>query len=335
MVRKSDVALYAAKHPEKTTVLENGKLQFTETGMEFPPDANTTTLNAYAGGRAYRRAIAKAVNDAYDFSVHLPYIVPHKFRNERHFLFCTLTQKTIPRSKETVLNHVEGKRFKRRLAEAEKAKSERERIAQRRKEAKARTKENKKSRTVDVDENEDGSDVDEGQDMSDEGDVLEGILSSEDDAEMDEGSLHEEPSEIEGRAVTKPQKSCSPDENGDDQNQILHSKIDQKEIFWTRGRLEQTKIEDSSDDGDEWVQKKGERGNNPARRKSRGIAAVRSVTPATAEKDDDDLEPVASEKSGHNRGKRGRSGQSAVPKKVRRSSQRRKITRVAKTSLET
>ncbi|CAN8063080.1 unnamed protein product [Agarophyton chilense] len=120
MMPKSDVVRYAGQHPSTTTLLPSGKLRFTQTGMEFPAHADTKTLKVYARGRAYRRALVKKMNEGYDFEQHLPYIVPHKYRDKKHFLYCTLTNKTLPRQKDVVLNHTNGRRFKRRYEEAEK-----------------------------------------------------------------------------------------------------------------------------------------------------------------------------------------------------------------------
>lgn len=77
----------------------------------FPPRPHPTVLNAYLSGRSYRRALANLENDAYDFSAHQPYIVPHQHRDEKHFLYCTFTKATLPRQTHTVQNHVPSKRF--------------------------------------------------------------------------------------------------------------------------------------------------------------------------------------------------------------------------------
>eukprot|EP00177_Eucheuma_denticulatum_P003646 GFKZ01006607.1.p1 GENE.GFKZ01006607.1~~GFKZ01006607.1.p1 ORF type:complete len:308 (-),score=62.22 GFKZ01006607.1:804-1727(-) len=121
MVTQSDVARFASENQAITKLLENGKLQFSKTGMEFPANAKYQVLKAYGSGRAYRRAIWARENASYDFAQHEPHIVPHKFRNGDHFLFCTLTKSTIPRRKESVEKHIAGKKFRKRLKEAENA----------------------------------------------------------------------------------------------------------------------------------------------------------------------------------------------------------------------
>lgn len=125
MVSQSDVARFALQNQAITKLLANGKLQFSRTGMEFPANAKYQVLEAYAGGRAYRRAIWALENKSYDFAQHEPYIVPHKYRKGDHFLFCKLTNSTIPRRKDSVEKHVAGKKFRKRLKAVENAQRER------------------------------------------------------------------------------------------------------------------------------------------------------------------------------------------------------------------
>lgn len=236
MVSLSDVARYAAANPETTKLLESGKLQFTKTGQEFPSTASQAILNAYATGRAYRRAIESRANEAYDFSQHQPHIVPHKHRDENHFLYCTLTSSTLPKTKDVVEKHVSGKRFLRRLKEFEQAKKKREELEQARKEKRERAKRKDKSGS--------GKNTQDGE-GEDKPDVLAGVLS---ESESDEDGEPSEESDEEAQMVDVEQAKNT-DEAEDEE---------EESAFWTRGRSQVVGMDDDDenvDDDDEWEEK--------------------------------------------------------------------------------
>lgn len=113
MSEKSDVILFAESHTDDTELLENGKLRFCLTGMEFSPTTPRSLLEAYANGRAMKRA----KNQDHDYSCYLPHIVAHKLKDPSYFLYCRLTNTTIPKIPEKVQGHVNGRRFRAKLAD--------------------------------------------------------------------------------------------------------------------------------------------------------------------------------------------------------------------------
>lgn len=126
MVSQSAIAKYAADNPRTTTLLANGRLKFVYSGMEFSADTPLTALVAYEKGRAYRRAVNRQDAEQMDITEFAPYLMPHKILNERHFLYCTLTKKTVPRLRHKVNEHVSGKRFKKLREEAVRQREEEE-----------------------------------------------------------------------------------------------------------------------------------------------------------------------------------------------------------------
>lgn len=112
MGAKSDVVLFAESHKDDTELLESGKLRFRLTGMEFSATTPHKVLDAYARGRAIKRA----KNQEHDYSCYLPHIIGHKFKNPSYFLYCKLTNTTLPKIPDKVQGHVNGKRYRARLA---------------------------------------------------------------------------------------------------------------------------------------------------------------------------------------------------------------------------
>lgn len=233
--KKTDVEKYVAEHYETTELLETGKLRFTLTGMEFPRTADMTLLQAYAEGRSMRRAQQASKNLEYDFTQHLPFIIPHREYNPKYFLYCVLTFKTVRRTPEAVRRHVAGKRFARLFAAKQK---KREAYIKRRdkalkwrefekkgkgkgkgkKEGEGKKDANGKDGQVAVtDANGDDADIEEAAadiqeaDADGEGDVLDGIEMTddenedEDDGEDDDGEVDDmsvEDGETEPKADT-------------------------------------------------------------------------------------------------------------------------------------
>lgn len=251
---QSDVKKYASEHPETTKLLDSGKLQFTQTGMEFPSTATNATLVAYATGRAYRRALWARENEAYDFTQHEPWIVGHKHRDEKHFLYCTLTNKTLPRRKDCVEGHVNGKKFKRRQKEVVEAKERKKEQEQRRRE---KIKRGKQRQREEQKEEEDKKDTEQEMGENEQGgeDVLAGILDSDQEMEENEsGSGDEDDQTVQKRNVIrmKQDKARKQDATEDEGN-----------VFWTRGRGSKKSSEYDSDDdkmndNEEWDKSVGE-----------------------------------------------------------------------------
>lgn len=113
MSEKSDVILFAESHTDDTELLENGKLRFCLTGMEFSPTTPRSLLEAHANGRAMKRA----KNQDHDYSCYLPHIVAHKLKDPSYFLYCRLTNTTIPKIPEKIRGHVNGRRYRAKLAD--------------------------------------------------------------------------------------------------------------------------------------------------------------------------------------------------------------------------
>ena len=77
-----------------------------------PPRADI--VQQYLSSTALRRAREWGT---FDYTIYLPYIVPHK--EDQKKLFCTLTKEVLHKIPEKIKNHVNGKRFIRLKAEAD------------------------------------------------------------------------------------------------------------------------------------------------------------------------------------------------------------------------
>lgn len=322
---QSDVARYAAEYSSTTKLLANGKLQFLQTGMEFAAATPRSVLEAYAGGRAYKRALELRASESYNFAQHEPYIVPHKHRDEKHFLFCKLTNSTLPRRKDIVIGHVNGKRFRRRLKEAGEKRAELERIEAKRKEKREKAKEAGKKKRVHAEGN-DQNGTEGGENEAQ--DVLEGILSDDDDA-MGDGEK---------------EASAEDEEMGDagrdkiDELEKMDEEEGEENVFWTRGQQQRllTDNKDQDDiDGDEGGDKvklvPQSTPKVPATRKSARLAkSSKRVAPSPFIEMDQDgnvdnrEKPAKSAEAESVAGKRTRPEK--VPKKVRRPRQRRRAS---------
>ncbi|EAR88431.1 surfeit locus protein (macronuclear) [Tetrahymena thermophila SB210] len=100
-------------------ILENGKIRCKLTNHEMNPDVSK--YNEYIKSKGYQKAIEKD----FDFDQYKPHIVPFKGAEE-HFLWCHLTQTKVPRMKNVILRHVEGKKYQRLLSLFNQKKQERE-----------------------------------------------------------------------------------------------------------------------------------------------------------------------------------------------------------------
>ncbi|KAL4488016.1 hypothetical protein ABPG72_009354 [Tetrahymena utriculariae] len=100
-------------------ILENGKIRCKLTNHEMNPDV--AKYNEYIKSKGYQKAIEKD----FDFDQYKPHIVPFKGAEE-HFLWCHLTQTKVPKMKNVILRHVEGKKYQRLLSLFNQKKQERE-----------------------------------------------------------------------------------------------------------------------------------------------------------------------------------------------------------------
>ncbi|PXF46672.1 Surfeit locus protein 2 [Gracilariopsis chorda] len=230
MLPTSEAAMYAKEHPDSTTLLPNGKIRFIQTGMEFPANVQTSALKAYVDGKAFRRAVAKKINDAYEFDQHVPYIIPHPHKDKKHFLYCTLTGCTLPRSRDVLVNHTNGKRFKRRFQEAEKKRLEREQRELKKKQKKKKKKKKKKKTEGGAEGgNKDDEPMDDG---TKENDVLDGILSSDDesaDSSDDEGEGKEEDETFWTRGKQRTEAPSDEDQIMEDEDDFQREQKGQQE----------------------------------------------------------------------------------------------------------
>ena len=136
-----DCSAFIAAHDD-AELLESGKVRCKVTGHEMPQ--RLALLEQYWAGSKYANAKKRA---AYDFAQHEPWIVAHK--KSATLLYCTLTKSPVSKEAKAVQGHINGKRFKRLLAEA------------------LNPPEKKKKRPRDDDDDED-DDEDEGEDVEDE-----------------------------------------------------------------------------------------------------------------------------------------------------------------------
>lgn len=298
MVAKTNVALYAGKHADKVTILENGKLRFTLTGMDFPENTSTEVLEAYAKGQTMRRAINQEKNKSYNFEANEPYVVPHRVRDKNHFLFCKLTKSTVARISYKVDQHVGGKRYQKLLKAQKKLEAERARLAGIRK-AKADMRRLARGEQAGADSAKEAKgEKGEEEDADEEGDVLDGILSeSEDDDEM---------GEAEGDTADGPEDA---EDEGNEGYQIDTKAKGKKS---THDEVDAMKIDDGSSQkkpSKRSIRKEKERKKREAREQAKGSD------------DDTDMEDAPKET-----GKRKRK-QQKPPKKVRQPHQRRKVTK--------
>lgn len=316
MLPKTDAAKYAEKN-SNTTLLPSGKLRFDQTGMEFPAHVTTAILNAYATGKSFRRAVARRQNDSYDFTVHEPYILPHKDRDHRHFIYCTLTKATLPRDRAVVQNHVSTKRFTRLRKEAEERKQRQEEHAHKRREKRAQTEKARnaadgKSEPRSAEANAGETDVPMEQDGND---VLDGIISDNDESSNSDAGANE-PEETANR-VGKSEREGQGESVEDDKMEGDEKESEEKNNFWVRGRKEalHDMMEDDGDDGDEWEEPKKK--NVRPKRTKKKISGTKSL-PGTSHAGANE-----SRKEDTVTGKRHRVA-AAIPKKVRQARQRRK-----------
>ena len=189
-----DCSAFIAAHDD-AELLESGKVRCKVTGHEMPQ--RLALLEQYWAGSKYANAKKRA---AYDFAQHEPWIVAHK--KSATLLYCTLTKSPVSKEAKAVQGHINGKRFKRLLAEA------------------LNPPEKKQKRPRDDDDDED-DDEDEGEDVEDEEAAGEEAEGDGDDAAefFAEGAFWEKE---------------EPDGEEDDE-EAEPEEEDDEEAFWVRG----------------------------------------------------------------------------------------------------
>lgn len=90
---------------------DSGKVRCAVTGHEMP--SKLEALEQHFNGKRYKNAKERS---QYDFAMHEPWIVAHK--KNPHLLYCTLTKKPVTKQAKAVEGHINGKKYKRLLAEA-------------------------------------------------------------------------------------------------------------------------------------------------------------------------------------------------------------------------
>lgn len=245
MIAKSAASKFIKKHRGDVELLENGKVRFKLTGMDFPASVSGEVLESYFNGRSMRRARVAARNENYDFDAHRPNVMPHKHRDENKFLYCHLTGTTLPRDAEVVKGHVTGKRYLRRLAEAEVREVERQRIIAKRAERAEKAKAWKRNKRVDAantaeakKDAEMDSRVESSGDSEDGADPIAMMLSSDGEPADATGSESDEEMAAKNSGSDSEEEEDGCDENGDEaKDQDMGIQVaDEPDAFWTRGR---------------------------------------------------------------------------------------------------
>ena len=93
------------------TFLANGKIKCTLTGHEMEPTRQN--FENYLKSKSYKRG----VEAQFDLGPYEEILVEHK--DHPKFLFCQLTGAKIPMKKTAIEKHVNGKKFLRKLEEAQ------------------------------------------------------------------------------------------------------------------------------------------------------------------------------------------------------------------------
>ena len=100
------------------TITEYNKLQFLPTLHELP--LNTKVIKEFLKSPKIKRKILNYISN---FEKFLPYLIPHK--RLKKYLFCTITKKKISKNKITLKNHINSKKFRKKIFKREKTKKNR------------------------------------------------------------------------------------------------------------------------------------------------------------------------------------------------------------------
>lgn len=246
----ADVKAFVASHQGDCEVTAAGKVRFALTGMEFPRSASADLLERYLAGKALRRACVEKRNQEFDFTAYDKWIVPHRAKGENKFLWCRLTDRTLPKDASVVLGHTQGRRFKAALKKAEAAEAERERIRLKRLEKASKRKAAEAANRKEGATN-----------------GAEGSAASEDDSDGGSSAMSDENVVRPGSVPDDGVGEDAEDSAGNSDAPHLE-KEDDEDVFWTRGpagpskggnskKIRVTGAESESDDedmeDDEWT----------------------------------------------------------------------------------
>ena len=107
-----EVGAFLKAHSGFWEEMEGGRIRCLVTDHEMA--RSLPALKAHFEGRRFRNKVSKW-KPGFDFAQFEPYIVPDK-SNPKHFLYCRLTKRTLPRLAKDVEAHVQGRRYRSNLA---------------------------------------------------------------------------------------------------------------------------------------------------------------------------------------------------------------------------
>ena len=271
----NDVLTFVKGHSD-AEMMESGKVRCLVTGHEMP--ARLDAIQQHFNGKRYKNAKARA---KYDFKKHEPWIVEHK--KNPHLLYCTLTKQPVTKQERAVEGHINGKKYKRLLAEAlnptEKKPS---------KKALAREAASMKRRRGNAEHNrEDIEDLGEGEELEDDDDGVDTGGSSDDKASDDGDAaefLEEGPFwEREGNSEDEDDDDeVDDDEDGEEENDDDEEEDDRvdadeggavsgegdDDVFWTRPKIAVVGSKSGADLDALNKPNKRQRGDDGSRRKA-------------------------------------------------------------------
>ena len=261
----NDVLTFVKGHSD-AEIMESGKVRCLVTGHEMPARLDAT--QQHFNGKRYKNAKAQA---KYNFKKHEPWIVEHK--KNPHLLYCTLTKQPVTKQERAVEGHINGKKYKRLLAEAlnptEKKPS---------KKALAREAASMKRRRGNAeDDGEEIEDLGEGEELEDDDDGVDSGGSSDDKASdgdaaefLEEGPFWEREgnSEDEEDGDEVDDDEDGEEENGDDDDE--DDKVDEgdEDVFWTRPKIAVVGSKSGADLDAVNKPNKRQRGDDGSRRKA-------------------------------------------------------------------
>ena len=182
---------------------ERGKVHCSVTAHDLPPRVDA--ILAHLSGKTFKKAQAW-YDPMKDISKYAPWIVPHKSDPKK--LYCRLTSQTLNRIPAEVEAHMAGRRFRNRLALAEKEGTEVPASGE------ELVEEGESEDSEEYDEEGDGVEPQMVGDDGEDEDLGDGIVSDSDDVEEEDAQLpvaaagvkrnrHSEPVRVELRAAAK------------------------------------------------------------------------------------------------------------------------------------
>lgn len=200
------VEAFVEEHSD-AEMLPSGKVRCTTTGHEMA--AKVEACEQHWSGNKYKNAKARS---RYDFTQHEPWIVQNK--KDPYLLFCMLTKQPLCKLQKVIEGHVQGKRYKRLLKEAQEGKQKPT--------GKRQLKKRMRNEEKDTADGEDGGKEAGGDDEGEEEDEDEDGGDGGDAAEfLAEGAFWDREEEEE------------PDQKGEQLDED-----DEEETFWTRPKIQ-------------------------------------------------------------------------------------------------